>query len=189
MAYAIGLVLVIVNAALVVASIKTIPGDKSVLLSYLVGYVLMGPLLIASLFCIRKKNRNRLRLARSFSWASVVILASLLIKVATIYAVPPKQITGRFGKVQITVPASWRSNSTIQESEVIAVASRTGLQEVRVVPEAREEGGANLQQVGRTAMDRLSGQSQISVNGRIGPTDCQAGSLPCLHYGTGNAGR
>lgn len=171
--------LVVVNVLLVMT--KGAGGlQGATLLGFIVGQVILFPLIIVAIAAVWKNNRTVVRSLSVFSIVSVLLTISLAVQVIGVLSDPPKEVTGKFGHVKIAVPSSWETFPGMGPSEAIHMVSQSGNENFAVIPEERSAETSTAQQIAKRAADRIA--ASPNLKGTRGPLACVVDSLPCAQY-------
>jgi len=134
MRFVIAFILVVLYGFMSLATSKGF-SDVGILISYLLGGAILGPALVAALFCIPKSGRNNKRFFRVFN---VVLLLSIfgqagqMARLAEVAERPPKKILGSSGRVEVTVPETWVSEEVPNEDIVLYLKDGSGYLDIIV---------------------------------------------------------
>jgi hypothetical protein len=193
MRFVIAVILVVIYGFVALATSKGF-SDVGILISYLLGQVILGPAILAALFCIPKSGRNNKRFFRVFN---IVLLLSIFGHAGQIYKIteaaekPPKTIVGSNEKIEIAVPASWSSLDPPNKNVVLNLKNDSGY--LNIIVSYEHAGGDRLelehyaQMMGNNFKNNIPDFKSISTIEK-----CESTKLECVyqivHTTTGDKG-
>ncbi len=177
MRFVLALILVVVGAFV---SLATSPGIEGIpaLVGYVIGATLVGPTLIAGLFCIPKSGRNNKRFFRVFN---VVLLFSILGYSTTLVEqlnVKPKAITDGSGLVEITVPGDFEA-AEVTDPMLFNLKNRSGFLNVIMTWEYAGPNSLDLEHQAQLTANRFRNNEKFVEASELKP--CSAGALECVY--------
>lgn len=112
------------------------------MISFLIGTVILGPALIASLFCIPKSGRNNKRFFRVFNVILALYLFGSISDISKI--ITPKTITDKNEIIEVTIPGSWKTKDVKKKNALLNLNSKTGYLRILVTFEYFGPAGSDL---------------------------------------------
>ncbi len=178
MKIALALMLIGLNSVAIVMTSKGFGGDRGAMISTALSFALGAPIILAAIYCAQKKYRNRNSFINAFNFVAGLLFFSQLLQIMEQVRAPPKQIQGRNGLIEITVPNSWDTQSKDRPELSINVVDRISGKSVIVGVEAAQSG--DLEQHLSELIERLEQTKEFKS--KSGPFTCSIQGFECLYH-------
>jgi hypothetical protein len=154
--------------------------DRNALILHVGTYAVLVPAALAGAFLVVKSTRSLGRFLRAFCLLSALIAAGNFVRAAVELQKPPQVVSGTDSRVEITVPASWRTSERKNVSQSIHVVDPLAVSAVLVASLRKSETEASFDQFVDSMLER-----QNTMNRRValqGPQPCVVASARCVAY-------
>jgi hypothetical protein len=170
------LVLIGLNAIALIMTSNGFPA-RSLLVSGIFGYAILGPAIIGLLYLIPRKNRTFGHFLNAFTLVSVLLFASAVPRMVDDANKPPQTITSKDGSVQLVIPGLWRASPQANPNVVISMVDQMGV--VSAIVGLDDIGPVPPQQYAGALANKFAGTEKFQS--MSGPFSCTPKDL-CAYY-------